>query len=57
MNASSFEILRALCFFAGIQAEIAKAKHDYWSSFAPLPFEMVLGAGQRAKEENLSGEN
>ncbi|KAH9688489.1 Fas-binding factor-like protein [Citrus sinensis] len=43
-----------LCVQYGIHAEIAKAKHDYWSSFAPLPFEMVLGAGQRAKEENLS---
>ncbi|KAL9447535.1 hypothetical protein AB3S75_015078 [Citrus x aurantiifolia] len=43
-----------LCVQYGIHAEIAKPKHDYWSSFAPLPFEMVLGAGQRAKEENLS---
>ncbi|KAH9754499.1 Fas-binding factor-like protein [Citrus sinensis] len=42
------------CVQYAIHAEIAKAKHDYWSSFAPLPLEMVLGAGQRAKEENLS---
>lgn len=42
---------------AGIHAEIAKAKYDYWSSFAPLPVEIVLAAGQRAKKENSSGQN
>ncbi|KAH0927879.1 hypothetical protein HID58_020135 [Brassica napus] len=35
---------------AGIQADIARAKHEYWSSFAPLPLEIVLSAGQRARE-------
>ncbi|KAJ3701507.1 hypothetical protein LUZ61_005212 [Rhynchospora tenuis] len=35
----------------GICPEIAPAKHEHWSSFAPLPFEYVLAAGQRAKEE------
>ncbi|KAK3205745.1 hypothetical protein Dsin_019791 [Dipteronia sinensis] len=40
----------------GIHAEIARVKHEYWSSFAPLPVEIVLAAGQRAKE-NSSGKN
>ncbi|CAA3022034.1 Hypothetical predicted protein [Olea europaea subsp. europaea] len=35
----------------GICADIAVSKHEYWSSFAPLPFEIVLSAGQKAKEE------
>ncbi|KAJ4719566.1 coiled-coil domain-containing protein SCD2-like [Melia azedarach] len=46
-----------LCVQHGIHSEIAKAKYDYWSSFAPLPVEIVLGAGQRAKEENSSETN
>ncbi|KAJ0237048.1 hypothetical protein HA466_0249730 [Hirschfeldia incana] len=39
-----------LCVRHGIQADIARAKHEYWSSFAPLPLEIVLSAGQRARE-------
>ncbi|CAH8306120.1 unnamed protein product [Eruca vesicaria subsp. sativa] len=39
-----------LCVRHGIQADIARAKHEYWSSFAPLPLEIVLSAGQRAKD-------
>ncbi|XP_052204888.1 coiled-coil domain-containing protein SCD2-like isoform X2 [Diospyros lotus] len=35
----------------GICADIAVSKHEYWSSLAPLPFEVVLSAGQKAKEE------
>ncbi|XWS39375.1 hypothetical protein CRYUN_Cryun18bG0048000 [Craigia yunnanensis] len=35
----------------GICADIAVSKHEYWSSLAPLPFEMVVSAGQKAKEE------
>ncbi|KAM2334305.1 hypothetical protein ACFXTH_011866 [Malus domestica] len=35
----------------GICADIAVAKYEYWSSLAPLPFEVVISAGQRAKEE------
>ncbi|PHT68369.1 Coiled-coil domain-containing protein SCD2 [Capsicum annuum] len=31
--------------------DIAASKHEYWSSFAPLPFELVISAGQKAKEE------
>ncbi|KAG6426694.1 hypothetical protein SASPL_110921 [Salvia splendens] len=35
----------------GICADIAASKHEYWSSLAPLPLEIVLSAGQKAKEE------
>ncbi|XP_071733388.1 coiled-coil domain-containing protein SCD2 isoform X2 [Rutidosis leptorrhynchoides] len=35
----------------GICADIAGSKHEHWSSFAPLPFEVVISAGQKAKEE------
>ncbi|KAK2970594.1 hypothetical protein RJ640_011783 [Escallonia rubra] len=35
----------------GICADIAVSKHEYWSSLAPLPFEVVMSAGQKAKEE------
>lgn len=42
-----------LCVQHGIQSEIAGAKCEYWLSFAPLPLEVVLSAGQSAKEENL----
>ncbi|WCJ43256.1 Coiled-coil domain-containing protein SCD2 [Euphorbia peplus] len=38
----------------GIHAEIAGEKFEYWSSLAPLPTEVVIGAGQRAREENSS---
>ncbi|KAF3673281.1 Coiled-coil domain-containing protein SCD2 [Capsicum annuum] len=31
--------------------DISASKHEYWSSFAPLPFELVISAGQKAKEE------
>lgn len=35
----------------GIHPEIAAGKSEFWSSLAPLPLEVVLSAGQRAKEE------
>ncbi|KVG92117.1 hypothetical protein Ccrd_026093, partial [Cynara cardunculus var. scolymus] len=35
----------------GICADIAVSKHEYWSSLAPLLFEVVVSAGQKAKEE------
>lgn len=35
----------------GICEDIAAEKHEYWSSLAPLPFEVVISAGQKAKEE------
>ncbi|KAG9457564.1 hypothetical protein H6P81_002072 [Aristolochia fimbriata] len=45
-----------LCVQHGIYADIAEEKHDYWSSLAPLPDEVVLSAGRKAKEES-SAEN
>ncbi|CAL8993575.1 unnamed protein product [Prunus brigantina] len=36
----------------GICADIAVTKYEYWSSLAPLPFEVVISAGQKAKEES-----
>lgn len=36
--------------FPGVCADIAPSKHEHWSSFAPLPFEVVISAGQKAKE-------
>ncbi|EEF50104.1 conserved hypothetical protein [Ricinus communis] len=35
----------------GICPDVALSKHEYWSSLAPLPFEVVVSAGQKAKEE------
>ncbi|XP_047326339.1 coiled-coil domain-containing protein SCD2 isoform X3 [Impatiens glandulifera] len=37
----------------GICADIAISKHEHWSSLAPLPLELVISAGQKAKEEPL----
>ncbi|KAM7480202.1 hypothetical protein LguiA_028415 [Lonicera macranthoides] len=36
----------------GICADMAVSKHEHWSSLAPLPFEVVISAGQKAKEES-----
>jgi hypothetical protein len=36
---------------AGIHAEIARARYEFWSSLAPLPVEAVLEAGKKAKEQ------
>ncbi|PIN25356.1 hypothetical protein CDL12_01901 [Handroanthus impetiginosus] len=41
----------------GICADIAVSKCEYWSSLAPLPFEVVLSAGQKAREESCNGGN
>lgn len=41
-----------LCCFLGICADIALSKHEHWSSLAPLPFEVVISAGQKAKEDS-----
>ncbi|KAG9150866.1 hypothetical protein Leryth_002993 [Lithospermum erythrorhizon] len=41
----------SLCVRHGIHAEIASARYEYWSAFAPLPVEVVLAAAQRAKQE------
>lgn len=36
----------------GICTDIAVSKHELWSALAPLPFEVVISAGQKAKEES-----
>ncbi|MED6170728.1 scaffold protein Scd2 [Stylosanthes scabra] len=38
----------------GICSDVAISKHEYWSSLAPLPFEVVISAGQKAKEESVN---
>ncbi|RDX62795.1 Coiled-coil domain-containing protein SCD2, partial [Mucuna pruriens] len=40
-----------LCVQHDIHADIAEAKYNYWSMFAPNPVEVVLAAGEKAKEE------
>ncbi|WOL11471.1 Coiled-coil domain-containing protein [Canna indica] len=44
----------ALAVRHGIYPEIATTKHEYWSSLAPLPLEVVTSAGQRAKYDSWS---
>lgn len=41
----------------GIHAETAITKYEHWSSLAPLPLEVVLSAGQKAKEERWNQAN
>ncbi|KAK2974202.1 hypothetical protein RJ640_021493 [Escallonia rubra] len=36
----------------GVCADIAVSKHEHWSSLAPLPFEVVISAGQKAKDDS-----
>lgn len=36
----------------GICSDVAQSKHEHWSSLAPLPFEVVISAGQKAKEDS-----
>lgn len=45
------------CFVCptGVCADIAALKHDHWSSLAPLPFEVVISAGQKAREDSWDG--
>ncbi|KAI5424210.1 hypothetical protein KIW84_030428 [Lathyrus oleraceus] len=40
-----------LCLQHGIHAEIAETKCKYWSTFAVNPVDVVLAAGEKAKEE------
>ncbi|KAM0057249.1 putative Coiled-coil domain-containing protein SCD2 [Helianthus debilis subsp. tardiflorus] len=47
----------SLCAQHGIHPEIAGARYEYWSSFAPLPVEVVIAAGQKAKHHNLMVNN
>ncbi|CAM6015779.1 unnamed protein product [Sphagnum balticum] len=44
----------ALAVRLDIHPEIAHGKKEFWSSLAPLPLEVVLSAGQRAKEQSSS---
>ncbi|KAK1319087.1 hypothetical protein QJS10_CPB04g00773 [Acorus calamus] len=44
-----------LCLSHGIYPEIAEEKHEYWSSLAPLPFEVVISAGQKSKDDFSAG--
>ncbi|XP_048226065.1 coiled-coil domain-containing protein SCD2 isoform X2 [Ricinus communis] len=44
----------SLCVEHGIHPELAEAKYEYWSSFAPLPVEVVIAAGQGAQDDNSS---
>ncbi|KAL6497195.1 hypothetical protein OROGR_029124 [Orobanche gracilis] len=39
----------------GICADIAVSKYEHWASLAPLPFEVVISAGQKAREESWDG--
>lgn len=44
-------MLIATKYMAGIHAEIAETKCKYWSTFAGNPVDVVLAAGEKAKEE------
>ncbi|KAL6554323.1 hypothetical protein OROMI_019996 [Orobanche minor] len=44
----------SLCVRHGIHADIADARHEYWSSFASSPVKIILAAGRKAKDENSS---
>lgn len=52
---ANYELVWLTFVLSGICADIAGAKHEHWSSFAPLPFEVVISAGQKAREESWSG--
>ncbi|XP_020587663.1 coiled-coil domain-containing protein SCD2-like isoform X2 [Phalaenopsis equestris] len=41
----------------GVHLDIAASKYEYWSSLAPLPLEVVISAGQKAKEESSNKGN
>lgn len=38
-----------------ILSDIAEDKYEYWSSFAPLPLEVVISAGQKARDNCSTG--
>ncbi|XP_042029429.1 coiled-coil domain-containing protein SCD2-like [Salvia splendens] len=44
----------SLCIRHGIHAEIAEARHEYWSHFASRPVEVILAAGRKAKDAHHS---
>ncbi|KAK4282847.1 hypothetical protein QN277_014174 [Acacia crassicarpa] len=45
-----------LCVQHGVYGDIAQARFDFWSSLAPVPVEVVLAAGQRAKLETADND-
>nr|XP_011465885.1 PREDICTED: coiled-coil domain-containing protein SCD2-like isoform X3 [Fragaria vesca subsp. vesca] len=47
----------SLCAEHGIHADIATARHEFWSSLAPLPVEAVLEAGNKAREQTVEEQN
>ncbi|XP_073298120.1 uncharacterized protein [Primulina huaijiensis] len=47
----------SLCLRHGIYSEIAGVRYKYWSSVTSRPFETILGAGEKAKNENATINN
>ncbi|CAN6469252.1 unnamed protein product [Victoria cruziana] len=45
----------SLCVRHGIHVDIAKPRNELWSSIAPHPFEVMVSAGQKAKEDSWEG--
>ncbi|XP_020254782.1 coiled-coil domain-containing protein SCD2-like isoform X3 [Asparagus officinalis] len=43
-----------LCAHHGIYADVAERKQEYWSSLAPQPMEVVLSAGEKARDGHSS---
>ncbi|XP_042023320.1 coiled-coil domain-containing protein SCD2-like [Salvia splendens] len=44
----------SLCIRHGVHAEIAEARHEYWSRFASRPVEVILAVGHKAKDAQYS---
>lgn len=40
----------------GVHAKVAGARSEHWQEFSPLPFEVVLDAGRKSKEEPRDGD-
>ncbi|XP_031486547.1 coiled-coil domain-containing protein SCD2-like isoform X2 [Nymphaea colorata] len=47
----------SLCVRHDIHVDIAKPRREHWSSLAPHPFEVMVAAGQKAKEDSWKGNN
>ncbi|KAF3774566.1 Coiled-coil domain-containing protein [Nymphaea thermarum] len=47
----------SLCVRHDIHVDIAKPRHEHWSSLAPHPFEVMVAAGQKAKDDSWKGNN
>ncbi|CAK7336810.1 unnamed protein product [Dovyalis caffra] len=55
------EVVLKRCWLArywglAVQHDIAVSKYEHWSALAPLPFEVVISAGQKAKEDYCGGD-